>query len=97
MRTVLQGKVAPKYKSEKPPKKNSGPVKVVVANTFEQIVNDQSKDVLIEFYAPWCGHCKVRPNRANAAGCDCPGMANGNFLLGSTELQKKSGRKMPLH
>lgn len=32
--------------------------KVVVADTFEEIVNDPEKDVLIEFYAPWCGHCK---------------------------------------
>lgn len=31
---------------------------VVVADTFEEIVNDPEKDVLIEFYAPWCGHCK---------------------------------------
>lgn len=52
------GKVLPKFKSEKPPKKNNGPVKIVVANTFDQIVGDDSKDVLIEFYAPWCGHCK---------------------------------------
>lgn len=28
-------------------------VKVVVAKNFDQIVNDESKDVLIEFYAPW--------------------------------------------
>lgn len=33
-------------------------VQVVVADTFEEIVNDPEKDVLIEFYAPWCGHCK---------------------------------------
>ncbi|XP_039622871.1 protein disulfide isomerase family A, member 7 [Polypterus senegalus] len=45
-------------KSEPIPEKNDGPVKVVVAETFDEIVNDQSKDVLIEFYAPWCGHCK---------------------------------------
>lgn len=31
---------------------------MVVADTFEKIVNDPEKDVLIEFYAPWCGHCK---------------------------------------
>lgn len=29
-----------------------------MAENFESLVNDDSKDVLIEFYAPWCGHCK---------------------------------------
>lgn len=56
--SYLAGEVKPKFKSANAPKKNNGPVKVVVANTFDKIVMDETKDVLIEFYAPWCGHCK---------------------------------------
>ncbi|KAJ8335149.1 hypothetical protein SKAU_G00407880 [Synaphobranchus kaupii] len=52
------GRLKRYLKSESVPESNSGPVKVVVAETFEEIVNDAEKDVLIEFYAPWCGHCK---------------------------------------
>lgn len=40
-------------------KRNDGPVTIVVGKSFDTIVNDKTKDVLIEFYAPWCGHCKA--------------------------------------
>ncbi|XP_068565889.1 protein disulfide-isomerase A4 [Cebidichthys violaceus] len=53
-----KGKLKPIIKSQPVPKNNKGPVKVVVGKTFEEIVMDKEKDVLIEFYAPWCGHCK---------------------------------------
>jgi len=36
------------------------PTAVVVldAQNFHKIVEDEKKEVLVEFYAPWCGHCK---------------------------------------
>merc|ERR1712121_170275 len=58
IKDVLANKVEPYLKSEPVPEPNDDPVKVVVAKNFDEIVNDESKDVLIEFYAPWCGHCK---------------------------------------
>jgi protein disulfide-isomerase A6 len=33
-------------------------VTVLDPSNFDKIVMDPTKDVLVEFYAPWCGHCK---------------------------------------
>ncbi|KAL0939111.1 protein disulfide isomerase [Colletotrichum truncatum] len=59
VKDFVAGKIEPSIKSEPIPESQDGPVTVVVAKNYDQIVLDDKKDVLIEFYAPWCGHCKA--------------------------------------
>lgn len=55
----LEDKLKPFFKSDPVPETNDGDVKIVVGNNFDEIVLDESKDVLLEIYAPWCGHCQA--------------------------------------
>lgn len=65
----VAGKVEPSIKSEPIPEKQDGPVHVVVAHNYEDVVIKNDQDVLLEFYAPWCGHCKsLAPKYEELAG-----------------------------
>ena len=53
------GKIPRFYKSEAEPTENPGPVFTVVGSTFDTFVLNNEKDVIVKFYAPWCGHCQA--------------------------------------
>jgi len=52
------GKVRPFMKSTPVPKKQTGYVKHIVADNYDDEIHKVKKDAVIFFHAPWCGHCK---------------------------------------
>jgi protein disulfide-isomerase A1 len=59
------GEIEPHVKSAEVPATQDEPVYVLVSKEFEKVVLDDSKDVFVEIYAPWCGHCR----ESHAVGC----------------------------
>ncbi|XP_063295374.1 protein disulfide-isomerase A3-like [Pelobates fuscus] len=54
----FSGRLKRYFRSQPIPAKNDSAVQIIVADTFNKIVNNQEKDVMINFFAPWCGLCQ---------------------------------------
>jgi protein disulfide isomerase len=60
VQSFLDGTAVKAVKSEPIPQPETvDGLTTVVGKTFDSLVVSSDRDVFIEFYAPWCGHCKT--------------------------------------
>ncbi|KAJ8509212.1 hypothetical protein ONZ45_g8597 [Pleurotus djamor] len=64
----LNGDLSPLVRSAPIPEAQDEPVFNLVSKQFDEVVFDESKDVFLEIYSTWCGHCKVMKPAWDALG-----------------------------
>eukprot|EP00921_Rhytidocystis_pertsovi_P007345 GHVQ01012267.1.p1 GENE.GHVQ01012267.1~~GHVQ01012267.1.p1 ORF type:complete len:461 (+),score=58.35 GHVQ01012267.1:297-1679(+) len=63
LQKFLDGGLKPSFRSEPIPQyptELAGKVASIVSNNFKEFISEEHKDkfIFVEFFAPWCGHCR---------------------------------------
>lgn len=79
---VLDGSAKPFLKSEEPtPEDLTGDVVVLKGKSFNDLVIDNDNDVIVKFYAPWCGHCQKLAPTWEELGKKVKSSSNGKVVV----------------
>ncbi|PCD30349.1 hypothetical protein AU210_010031 [Fusarium oxysporum f. sp. radicis-cucumerinum] len=57
VKDFVAGKLKPEVRSQPAPEKQQGLCLELVGHTFRETAFDETRDVLVEFYTPWCDYC----------------------------------------
>jgi protein disulfide-isomerase A6 len=76
-------------------KAKAAPTDVIACNDddFDSVVLDEKSDVLVEFYAPWCGHCKRLAPDYEKLGATFAGESHVKIVkVDADKFKKHSGK-----